>query len=123
MNKVHTDNAPGAIGPYSQAIVHDGIVYASGQVGISPDGTRAQGIEAETRQTLDNLSAVLEAAGASLQSTVKVNVYLQDMGDFQAVNGVYAEYFGSHRPARACVEVAGLPKGVLVEIDCTALVS
>jgi len=120
MRTVHTDRAPGAIGPYSQAIVHDGLVYASGQVGISPEGVRAEGIGGETEQALVNLSAVLEAADSSLQQALKVTVYLKDMADFEAVNKIYAEHFGDHRPARACVEAAYLPKGTLVEIDCIA---
>jgi 2-iminobutanoate/2-iminopropanoate deaminase len=120
MRLVQTDQAPAAIGPYSQAIVHDGLVYASGQIGLSPLGEWQTGLSAETRQALDNLSAVLQAAGSSLSRALKVTVYLADMADFNEVNKIYAEYFGDHRPARACVQAAALPKGARVEIDCVA---
>ncbi len=121
MNIIQTEQAPAAIGPYSQAIVHDGLVYCSGQIGIKPDGTWAPGGPAEeATQALQNLKAVLEAAGSGLDLALKVTVYLKDLGDFGTVNAVYATAFGGHRPARACVQAAALPKDALVEIDCVA---
>ena len=123
MKPIHTEMAPAAIGPYSQAIVHDGLVYCSGQVALSPQGEWVRGTAAqEARQALTNLSQVLTAAGAGLDTALKVTVYLQDMGEFASVNEVYAEFFGAHRPARACVEAASLPGGARVEIDCVAAV-
>ena len=122
MTPVHTDKAPAAIGPYSQAIVHGDIVYCSGQVALLPGtGELFQGdVQGETRQVLANLAAVLEAAGSGLDKCLKVQVFLKDMDDFAAVNAVYAEAFGDHKPARACVQVARLPKDVRVEIDAVA---
>lgn len=122
--RVQTDQAPAAIGPYSQAIVAGGFVHCSGQVAIDPaTGAVVDGdVVAQTEQVLRNLRAVLSAAGSSLERVVKCNVYLKDMGDFAAVNEVYATAFpGDAPPARAAVEVARLPKDVLVEIDCLAL--
>jgi 2-iminobutanoate/2-iminopropanoate deaminase len=119
---VSTTDAPAAIGPYSQAIVHGGLVYCSGQVALDPTTKELVpgGIEAETRQVLTNLKGVVEAAGASLERVLKTTVYLQRMDDFARMNAVYATFFGAHAPARATVEVAKLPKGALVEIDCVA---
>ena len=126
MNKktVTTERAPQAIGPYSQAVVAGGWVFCSGQIALDPaTGEIVRGgIEAETRQVLENLSAVLQAAGASLDGVVKTTVYLEEMGQFGAMNTVYEEFFGERRPARATVEVSGLPKGGAVEIDAVALV-
>lgn len=121
---VHTDDAPAALGPYSQAVVHNGIAYCSGQVGLKP-GTGAivaGGVEAETRQALENLKAVLIAAGSGMEHALKVTVYLADMNDYVAVNTIYAEFFSAAKPARAAVEVARLPKDARVEIDCLAAV-
>lgn len=125
MKRVHSDHAPAAIGPYSQAIVHGGLVYCSGQIALDPTtGVLAEGdVQAEARLVLKNLAAVLEAAGSGLDRAIKVTVFLKDLGDFAAVNQVYAEAFGDHRPARACVEVARLPRDVRVEIDCVAAVT
>ena len=125
LKSVHTDGAPAALGPYSQAIVVDGFVFASGQVAINPaTGEVVEGGVAEqTDRVLTNLSAVLEAAGASMSTVVKATVFLTDMGTFAEMNEVYARHFGDHRPARAAVEVAGLPKGVDVEIEAVARVS
>ena len=121
MRPIHTDQAPAAIGPYSQAIVHDGLVYCSGQVALTPQGEWCRGTAAEeARQALTNLSGVLNAAGAGLDTVLKVTVYLQDMGEFAAVNAVYTEFFGDHRPARACVQAAALPGDARVEMDCVA---
>lgn len=124
MNVVHTDEAPRAIGPYSQAIVANGLVFCSGQVALDPaTGVLDPGyVGAQTRRALANLSAVLEAAGSSLSRVVKTTVYLADMGDFAEVNAIYAEVFAGHAPARATVEVSRLPKDALVEIDAIALV-
>ncbi len=121
MQIIATDNAPQAIGPYSQAVMVEGILYSSGQIALTPEGELIDGGVAEqTRQVLNNLSAVLEAAGGTLNDVIKTTIFLADMGDFAAVNEVYAEFFGDHRPARSTVAVKTLPKEVLVEIDCIA---
>lgn len=119
---VQTDSAPAAIGPYSQAVVHDGIVYCSGQVGFDPTSMEivGGGVEAQARQVLNNLGEVLKAAGSDFDHVLRCSVFLASMDDFQTVNGVYAEYFGDSRPARAAVAVKTLPKNALVEIDCIA---
>jgi 2-iminobutanoate/2-iminopropanoate deaminase len=119
---VSTPEAPGAIGPYSQAIVHAGLVYCSGQVALDPATKElvGGGIEAETRQVLKNLSAVLAAAGTHLSRVLKTTVYLQRMDDFAKMNAEYGTFFPENPPARATVEVAKLPRGALVEIDCVA---
>lgn len=122
---VHTSGAPGAIGPYSQAIVAGGLVHCSGQIAIDPASGEVleEGAAAQAERALENLGAVLEAAGSSFARVLKCNVYLVDMADFAAVNEVYARYFtGDEPPARACVAVHQLPKLVRVEIDCVALV-
>ncbi len=120
---VETPQAPKAIGPYAQAIRADGIVYTSGQIGIDP-ATGALvpgGIEGQTRRVLENLKAVLAAAGSSLDRVLRVGVYLTDLGHFQAMNRIFAEYLDSYRPARSTVGVAALPMGALVEMDMIAL--
>lgn len=120
---IHTDSAPAAIGPYSQAIVVNGLVYTSGQTPLVP-GTKSlvEGdIQAQTRQVLDNVKAILEAAGTSMAKVVKTTVYLQSMSDFAAMNEVYASYFGDKPPARTTVAVAGLPLGAHVEIEAIAV--
>ena len=119
---VQTPGAPEAIGPYSQATVVDGWVYCSGHIPLDPATMELiQGdVAAQTEQVFQNLKAVLGAAGASLERVVKTTVFLADMGDFQAMNQVYAAHFGDHRPARATVQAAGLPKNVDVEIECVA---
>lgn len=123
MKRVSTEAAPAAIGPYSQAIVANGMVFCSGQIAIDPtNSTLIDGdVAAQTRLVLSNLAAVLEAAGSSLGSVVKTTVFLKNMDDFGAMNTVYAEAFGDHRPARAAVEAARLPKDVDVEIEAIAL--
>jgi len=122
---VATDHAPKAIGPYSQAIVADGIVYTAGQVALDPQSGALVGndVSAQSDQVLKNLAAVLAAAGSSLSQVVKTTVYLADMADFTAMNEVYARHFGGHRPARSTVQAAGLPKGARVEIDAIAVQS
>ena len=122
MKPISTTDAPAAIGPYSQAMVHDGIVYCSGQIGIKPDGSWASEEPAgQAIQALANLAAVLKAAGSDPSQVIRTTIFLADMADFAAVNTVYAEFFGDHRPARACVEAAALPKAARVEIDCVAV--
>ena len=121
MQIIATDNAPQAIGPYSQAVMVEGILYSSGQIALTPEGELIDGGVAEqTRQVLKNLSAVLEAAGGTLGDVIKTTIFLANMDDFTVVNEVYAEFFGDHRPARSTVAVKTLPKEVLVEIDCIA---
>ncbi|WP_456456917.1 RidA family protein [Nitratifractor sp.] len=121
MQIIATDKAPQAIGPYSQAILVDGMLYSSGQIALTPEGELIEGdVAAQTRQVLHNLSAVLAAAGGSLNDVVKTTIFLADMEDFATVNDVYAEFFGTHRPARSTVAVKTLPKNVQVEIDCIA---
>lgn len=123
MNTVHTENAPAAIGPYSQAIDSGaGLVFVSGQLPIDPaTGAFPQGGVAEqTRQSLTNAKAILAAAGLGLENVVKTTVFLADMGDFAAMNEVYAQFFSAPFPARSAVAVKALPKGALVEIECIA---
>ena len=122
MEFVRTEHAPAAIGPYSQAAIVGDLVFTAGQVALDPaTGTVIEGgIEAQTARVLENVSAVLEAAGSSLSQVVKTTVFLTDMADFPAMNQVYAEAFGDHKPARATVAVAGLPLGVRVEIEAVA---
>ncbi|MBO77450.1 MAG: hypothetical protein CME17_08450 [Gemmatimonadetes bacterium] len=122
MVRIHTDHAPAAIGPYSQAIVTDGWVFCSGQIPLDPDTMELVGgtIDEQTNRALSNLSEVLQAAGSSLQHVVKTTVFLADMNDFAAMNKVYEQHFGEHRPARAAVQAAALPKFCDVEIECIA---
>jgi 2-iminobutanoate/2-iminopropanoate deaminase len=119
---VRTDKAAPAAGPYSQAIQTDMLIFASGQLPIDPKtGDLPNGIEAQTRQSLANLQAVLEEGGASFATVVKTTVFLKNMGDFAVMNGIYAEYFNDKPPARSTIEVARLPKDALVEIEAIAL--
>lgn len=122
MDVIKSENAPEAIGPYSQAVESNGFVFCSGQIPLKPDGGLVKGsAAAQTKQVMENLKAVLFAAGTEFERVVKTTIYLADMGDFQDVNEVYASYFGEeHKPARATIEVGKLPKGVKVEIDCIA---
>ncbi|OLN21292.1 reactive intermediate/imine deaminase [Domibacillus antri] len=123
MNIVNTKKAPAAIGPYSQGIIVNNLFYSSGQIPLTAEGTLVDGtIEEQTHQVFANLKAVLEEAGASLESVVKATAFLSDMEEFGAFNEVYGEYFSAHKPARSCVEVARLPKDVKVEIEVIALV-
>lgn len=125
MRIVKTEDAPAAIGPYSQAVVHDGLVFTAGQIPLDPrSGELLDGdIAAQTDLVFRNLSAVLEAAGASLSSVLKTTVFLRDMNDFAAMNEVYARFFGEHRPARSAVQAARLPRDCGVEIECVAVVA
>ncbi|AMX84907.1 reactive intermediate/imine deaminase [Geobacillus subterraneus] len=123
MRKVETKNAPQAIGPYSQGIIVNNMFYSSGQIPLTPEGEMVKGdIQAQTHQVFQNLKAVLEAAGASLETVVKTTVFIKNMDDFAAMNEVYSQYFPNHKPARSCVEVARLPKDALVEIEVVALI-
>jgi 2-iminobutanoate/2-iminopropanoate deaminase len=120
---IETDKAPKAIGPYAQAITANGVIYTAGQIPIDPaTGQFVEGgVAAQTRRVLENLGAVLQAAGSSFDQVVKATVFLRNMGDFAAMNEVYAEYLGDVKPARSTVAVAELPRGALVEIDLIAL--
>ena len=120
---VFTEKAPAAIGPYSQAIAFDRLLFTSGQIPLVPatGEVAAGGIKEQAEQTLENLKAVLQAGGASLQSVVKTTCFIADMGDFAAFNEVYTRYFGDAVPARSCVAVKALPKGVLVEVEAIAV--
>ena len=121
MIKIHTEKAPAAVGPYSQAIVSNGIVYTSGQIAINPatNTVEADTIEGQTEQIMRNLGAVLETAGSSFDKAVKTTCFLADMNDFAAFNEIYGKYFTS-LPARSCVAVKALPKGVLAEVEVIA---
>ncbi len=120
---VSTSKAPAAVGPYSQAVTAGNLVYCSGQVPLVPEtGKMVEGgIEEQTRQALNNLSAVLAAAGSSLGDTLKIQIFITDMGNFSRMNAVYSEFFEGDYPARFCVEVSALPLGALVEIDAIGL--
>ena len=119
---IASPKAPKAVGPYSQAIAHDNTLYISGQLPIDgATGKMAEGIEAQTRQSLANLGHILNEAGYSYDDVAKTTVLLADIADFGAMNAVYAEYFTGDKPARICYQVAALPMGALVEIDCVAI--
>jgi len=121
---VHTENGPKAIGPYSLGVQAGHLVFTAGQVGLDP-ATGAMvpgGLEAETRQALENMKAILEAAGTSLANVVKTTVFLRDINDFNAMNAIYGPYFPVDPPARSAIQVAALPRGAAVEIECVALV-
>lgn len=124
MEKIQTDRAPQAIGPYSQAVKAGGFVFASGQIPLDPASMQiVEGdVRVQTARVLENLQAVLEAAGSSLEQVVKTTVFLADMNDFAAMNEVYATFFGATRPARSTVEVARLPRDARIEIDVVAVV-
>ena len=123
-NIISTEQAPKAIGPYSQAVISNGFAFLSGQIPLDPATNQLieGGIAAQTERVLENLKSVLEAAGSSLDQVVKTTVYLKDMGEFAKMNEVYGRYFTSNAPARATVEAACLPRDVAVEIDCIAAV-
>jgi len=119
---IQTSNAPAAVGPYSQGYKAGGFIYVSGQVPINPATSELvkDDIKAASQQSLDNCKAIIEEAGATLEDVIKVEIFLQNMSDFGQVNEVYAAFFGDHKPARACVEVAALPLGATVEIQMIA---
>ena len=118
---IHTDNAPAAIGPYSQAVKAGNMLFVSGQVPFVPE-TMEGDVQAQTRQSLTNVQNILKEAGADFSDVVKTTVFIKDMNEFALINEVYAEFFGENKPARACVEVARLPKDVKVEIEVIAVV-
>lgn len=122
MNVVSTSNAPAAIGPYSQAVEVNGLIFVSGQLPIDPaTGVLVEGdAKAVTRQSMNNIKAILEAAGSSMDKVVKTTVLVQDLGTFGDVNAAYGEFFGEKAPARACFQVAALPKGAMIEIEAVA---
>lgn len=122
MKNVISKNAPAAIGPYCHAVVVNNMVYTSGQIPLTLQGELvSDDVQAQTKQVLENLSAVLKESGASLDSVVKTTIFISDMNDFPLINEVYGEYFHTHLPARSCVEVSRLPKDVKVEIEAVAL--
>ncbi len=123
IHPISSDQAPRAIGPYSQAVTHGDLVFTAGQIALDPSTMeiQAEGVAEQTERVLSNLEAVLAAAGSSLGQVLKTTVFLRDMNDFQAMNEVYARRFGTHRPARSTVAAAGLPRNVLVEIDVVAV--
>lgn len=125
LKTVHTSAAPAAIGPYSQAIISGNLVFTAGQIPLDPASGDLVGsdIREQTKRVLENLKAILEQAGASLQTVVKTTVYLADMSEFAAMNEVYASYFGDHKPARSTVQAARLPRDVRVEIDAVAQIA
>jgi len=123
METIHSDDAPKAIGPYSQAVKAGNVIYTSGQVSLDPkSGQLVTGdFAAQARRVFDNLAAVLRAGGADFRNVAKANVYLANLADFDTLNAIYAEYFGDHKPARTTVQVAGLPKKAALEIDLIAV--
>lgn len=122
MKIIQTKKAPAAVGAYSQGIVTNGFVYSSGQLPFVPETGEliSDDIKKATKQSLENVKAIIEEGGSSVEKIVKVNIFLDDVNDFAAVNEVYAEFFGDHKPARSCVEVGKLPKGGLLEIEAIA---
>ncbi len=123
MEQIHTDSAPQAIGPYSQAIKANGLVFLSGQIPLDPAKMQIVegGIQEQTEQVFQNIKAVLAAAGTSMGNVVKTTVFLSDMNDFSAMNEIYAQHFGENRPARSTIQAARLPRDVRVEIEVVAL--
>ena len=118
---IHTNNAPGSIGPYSQGIIVGDFVYTSGQIPINPaTGVMETDIKLATKQSMENIKAILEAAGTSLENVVKTSIFLKDLNDFAVVNEVYGTYFTENPPARSCVQVAKLPKDAVIEIEAIA---
>ncbi|MGB5866339.1 MAG: RidA family protein [Arcobacteraceae bacterium] len=121
MEFLTTPNAPAAIGPYSQAVKFNGVLYTSGQIALKPNGEMVENdIKKQTRQIFENLKAILEDNGTFVTEVIKVNIFLTDMNDFGIVNVIMAEFFGDHKPARSTIEVAGLPKNAMIEMDVIA---
>ena len=122
MEIISTCKAPQAIGPYSQAIRVGGMLFTSGQIALRADGTFVEGdVVAQTQQVLQNLQAVLEAGGSSISQVVKTTIFLSTMDDFQAINAIYGDFFGEHKPARSTIAVKGLPRNALIEIEAIAI--
>ena len=123
MNFIHTDKAPAAVGPYSQAVLAGSTLYVSGQIPFVPETMTlvSDDIKEQTRQSLTNIQSIIEKAGFTIKEVVKCTVFLKDMNDFAAVNEAYADFFGSHKPARCAVEVSRLPKDVSIEIDAVCV--
>ena len=121
---VNTENAPAAIGPYSQATIYNSQAFVSGQLGLVPKTGEfiSEDVQDQTRQALENLKAIIDACGSAMTKVISVDVFLTDMNDFAKVNEVYSEFFANHKPARAAIEVSALPKGGLVEIKCIAAI-
>lgn len=123
MKTIHTDKAPKAVGPYSQAIETNGFVFCSGQIGIDPkSGELVEGLEAQVHQVIKNMQAVVEAANSDFNHIVKTTIFVKDMATYAKVNEIYGSYFPDHKPARATIEVSNLPKNALVEIEAIAAV-
>ncbi|KYH13178.1 RidA family protein [Staphylococcus kloosii] len=123
MKVINTNNAPEALGPYSHATEINGFLFTSGQIPLNTDGQIvSDDVQEQTRQVLENLKVVLDAAGSDIESVVKATIFIKDMNEFQKINEIYGEYFDAHQPARSCVEVARLPKDVKVEIELIAKV-
>lgn len=121
MESINTKKAPAAVGPYVQGMVHNGLIFTSGQLPINPEnGELVSDIEAAAKQSLTNVLEIVKEAGGKLENIIKVNIYVKDMNDFGKVNKVYEEFFGNHKPARSCVEVARLPKDGVIEIEAIA---
>ncbi len=119
---IQTQHAPAAIGPYSQAVAAGGMLFTSGQLGVDPvSNTLPEGIEAQTRQSLQNIQSILAAANLQMKDVIKTVVYIRNMADFPLINDIYASFFKDHQPARSCVEVSQLPKGGLIEIEAIAV--
>nr|WP_072537849.1 RidA family protein [Anaerococcus mediterraneensis] len=122
MRKIHTDKAPAAVGAYVQAIATDNLVFTSGQLPLDPQtGELESDIKKATKRALENIKAIVEEAGSSVDKIIKCNVFLDDINDFADFNGVYEEFFGDHKPARSALEVANIPKGAVIEIEAIAL--
>lgn len=121
LNLIATDKAPAAVGPYSQAVECDNVLYVSGQLGLNPETMKLpESFEEQAKQSLKNLGAILDEAGCTVSDIISVDVFLVDMNEFKTLNGIYADFMGDHKPARAAVQVAALPLGGLVEIKCVA---
>lgn len=122
MKYIQSDKVPAAVGPYSQAVEANGFIFCAGQIGLDPKtNTLVEGLEGQIKQIMTNISALLEAAGSDLSQVIKTNIYVTNMADFPKVNEVYGSYFTDHKPARATIGVASLPKGAVVEIEAVAL--
>ena len=123
MEIISTKNAPQAIGPYVQGMIFENLIFTSGQIGLNPQGELQVGIEAQTRQVLENLNGILKEAGSDFANVLKTTIFLSDMNDFAMINKIYAEFFKEHKPARSTVTVKSLPKGALIEIECIAIIN